>query len=169
MDENMLKKLNRAFTMNRWSLECFLGAVIMMFTWTQLENVYDRNALPLKIMATAVFAAGIGFFITGRKIVKEQASLLKNRKKRSAEEEWFLQEMTGYEDRDGHERLLKKIEMSSHNERAEAIEKAAHNPGLLGKYFSIGRVYAAGNNLLLDRLPIIVSLVIAFVYIMIVK
>ena len=167
MKENMLKELKKGFSMNRWSLEFILGAVIMMFTWTQLENDYDTPALPLKIFSTLVFIAGIALFFYGRKLVKAQVKLLKQARKRNAEEEWFLQEMSGYVDKEGHEELLKKLKKSAPNREPE-IRRAVEHPGLLGKYFSIGAVYAE-KRFLLAYLPVILSIIISMGYILVVR
>ena len=168
MEEKMKSNLKIGFTLSRWGIDSFWGALIFAILWIVMIIINPKvEADYFKIIAIILIFAGMILFFIGRIFVGLQSRKLNflTGRTRNDEEEWFLQEMLWTEKTAVRLNLANNLAKILPG-KADNILIASNSTGVIKHFFNVGKIYMS-NNFLINRLVLIASLFVSIILLMV--
>lgn len=162
MEEKMKSSLKRGYTLSRYGIDAFWGALLMVIVWVIMMYMGIQTDL-LGILAVVMVIIGMIFFFTGRIAVGMQSRKLNflQGRQRTEEEQWFLNENLGIENKAIQQNLVNQL-VKIIPGKADDIIAASESTGLIKHYFAVGKVYMS-KNVFISRLVLIISILIILI------
>ena len=167
MDQSVKSKLKSGFTLARWGIDTCLGALfitIALIISSFMKDVMDIAELVTPLMIPCVMCIlGLIVFAIGRVIVGLQSRKLHLHMDRplTEEETWFVSCMLEIEETGSGVNYFNSASRISSNHGDDIIAGAVSTV-IIGRFFKVGKRYM-GHSFLMNRLPAIVSLVVAII------
>ena len=168
MEKEMKNKLKTGFTLSRWGIDSFWGALIFDIIWIIMIIINPNNSFDyFGIIAMILVFLGMIFFFIGRAMVGLQSRKLNflTERSRTDEEEWFLQEMLQTENDAIRANLANQLTKIIPG-KADDILIASNSTGLIKHFFAIGKIYMS-DNFLINRIILLSSLIISTILLII--
>lgn len=164
MEESVKNKLKSGFTIARWGIDVCLGALfiaIALIISAFLKN--GSELITMLMIPLAMCIVGLIVFAIGRVMVGLQSRKLNLHMDRplTEEERWFVSCMLEMEEKGAGMAFFNSAARVSSGSGDDIVAGAAAT-AIIGKFFKTGKKYM-GHSFLINRLPIIVSLVAAIV------
>lgn len=164
MEKSVKSKLKCGFTIARWGVDICLGALFIAIALTISALTKDGTDLIKMLMIPFVMCiVGLIVFAIGRVMVGLQARKLNLHTDRplTEEERWFVSCMLEMEEKGAGVNFFNSATRVTSGSGDDVVAGAVAT-AIVGRFFKIGKTYM-GRSFLLNRLPAIVSLVIAIV------
>ncbi len=162
MEEKMKSSLKVGYTLSRYGIDAFWGALLMVIAWIVMMCMSIQTDL-LGILAVVMVIIGMIFFFAGRIVIGMQSRKLNflQGRQRTEEEQWFLNENLGIEDEAIRQNLVNQL-VKIIPGKADDIIVASKSTGLIKHYFAVGKVYMS-KNVFINRLVLIISILIILI------
>lgn len=165
MEEKMKSYLKIGFTLSRWGIDSFWGALIFAISWIVMIFIINPGVKAdyFGIIALILTYVGMILFFIGRMFVGLQSRKLNflTGRTRNDEEEWFLQEMLCIEETAIRLNLANNFAKISPG-KADDILAASNTTSVIKHFFNVGKIYMS-NNFLINRLMLIASLFVSII------
>lgn len=164
MDNTIQRKLKYGFTIARWGVDICLGALFIAAALIISALAKEKaDLIGVLVIPLVMCIAGLAVFAVGRVIVGLGSRQLNLNMQRplTEEERWFVACMMEMETEGAGTAFLNRAAATSGSTGAQ-IAAGASSMAVTGRFFRIGRRYM-GHNFLINRLPAIISLIIAIV------
>lgn len=165
MEESVKSKLKSGFTIARWGIDLCLGAlfIAIAFIISALIKKESNELIKVLLIPLGLCIVGLIVFAIGRTMVGLQSRKLNLHTDRplTEEERWFVSCMLEMEEKGSGVNFYNRVANVSGGSEDDIVAGAAAT-AIIGRFFKIGKKYM-GHNFLLNRLPAIVSLVVAIV------
>ena len=164
MEEFVKSKLKRGFTIARWGVDICLGALFIAIALIISALTKDgADLIKLLMIPFVMCIVGLIVFAVGRVMVGLQSRKLNLHTDRplTEEERWFVSCMLEMEEKGAGANFFNSVTRVTGGSGDDVVAGAVAT-AIIGSFFKIGKKYM-GRSFLLNRLPAIVSLVIAIV------
>lgn len=164
MEESVKSKLKSGFTIARWGIDICLGALFIAIALIISALTKDgTNLIKMLMIPLVLCVVGLIVFAAGRVMVGLQSRKLNLHTDRplTEEERWFVGCMMEMEEKGAGVNFFNSVTRATSGSGDDIVAGAVAT-AVVGSFFKTGKKYM-GHNFLLNRLPAIVSLVIAIV------
>lgn len=164
MEESVKNKLKSGFTIARWGIDICLGALFIAIALIISALTKDgTNLIKMLMIPLVLCVVGLIVFAAGRVMVGLQSRKLNLHTDRplTEEERWFVGCMMEMEEKGAGVNFFNSVTRATSGSGDDIVAGAVAT-AVVGSFFKTGKKYM-GHNFLLNRLPAIVSLVIAIV------